>query len=177
MPEVGSRTTPVTLQATNGATPQPAGATLAAGTPTDVGVRLPKPGTTTGRLTVLDAQKRTLASVPWLVRPATVAPVAVGDLRTSANGRRVRFTAGAFQRGPQTRIQVVEKLVLDLVDAHGKVQRSLTFPGGARELMPAEYGYTLAASAKPDTPYAFRVRAWAPEQKQPTTKTSKLINP
>ncbi len=69
--------------------------------------------------------------------------------------------------------------MLDLVNAQGKPIRSLTFPGGARELMPAEYGYTLAATAKPSTPYAFRVRAWAPEQKtdQPTVKTSQTIKP
>ena len=33
--------------------------------------------------------------------------------------------------------------MLDLVDAKGNVRRSAHLPGGARELMPAEYAYTL----------------------------------
>ncbi len=81
------------------------------------------------------------------VHPDKVEPVNVGPLKVDRNGRRVRFTLGAFKRGPQTQIQVVEKLMLDLVNAKGNIKRTLTFPGGARELMPAEYGYTLPCLA------------------------------
>ena len=54
-------------------------------------------------------------------------------------------------------MQVAERLVLDLVDGDGRVQRSLTFPGGARELMPAEYAYTLP-DGHPRRPHVPRPR-------------------
>jgi hypothetical protein len=132
-------------------------------------VRLDKPGITSGRLEALDAAGKTVASVPWLVRPDDVEPIEVGPLRVSSGGRRVRFTLGSFERGEQTSIQVAERLILDLVDDDGNVRRTLTFPGGARELMPAEYSYTLARGR---TDLTFRVRAWAPRQDEPTTRTS-----
>ena len=65
--------------------------------------------------------------------------------------------------------------MLDLVDAKANVRRSLTVAGGARELMPAEYAYTLPAATLKELPagtYAFRARAWAPRQEDPTTKQS-----
>jgi hypothetical protein len=163
----------LTLRVTNGATVSPDKLTLTPGAPTPVSIRLPKPGTTTGRLEALDAQGRVVASVPWLVRPDTVKPIEIGALKTSNGGRRVRFTLGSFTRGPETEIQVAEKLILDLVDAKGNPIRSLTFPGGARELMPAEYAYTLPRSALPSGSYAFRARAWAPRQDRPTTRESR----
>ena len=81
----------------------------------------------------------------------------------------MRFTLGSFKRGEQTSIQVAERLILDLVDADGNIRRQLTFPGGARELMPAEYAYTLPRGSLPAGRYAFRVRAWAPRQEEPTS--------
>lgn len=161
--------TQVTLRATTGATAAPATATLVPGTPTTVNVRLPKPGTTTGRLEAL-ANNKVVASVPWLVRPDTVEPIEVGELKIDRDGRRVRFTLGAFKRGAQTQVQVAEKLILDLVDGGGNVKRTLTFPGGARELMPAEYAYTLPAGTRDGL--TFRVRAWAPNQAEPTIRTA-----
>ena len=135
-------------------------------------MRLDKPGITSGRLEALDAAGKTVASVPWLVRPDEVEPIEVGPLRVSSGGRRVRFTLGSFKRGERTAIQVAERLILDLVDADGRVLRNLTFPGGARELMPAEYAYTLPRASLPDGDFKFRVRAWAPRQGEPTTRTS-----
>ena len=35
--------------------------------------------------------------------------------------------------------------------------------------MPAEYAYTLPRGSLPDGDFAFRVRAWAPRQDEPTT--------
>ena len=65
--------------------------------------------------------------------------------------------------------------MLDLVDAQGTVRRSLTVKGGARDLMPAEYAYAIPRTSLPDGSYAFRVRAWAPRQKDPTVQRSALI--
>jgi hypothetical protein len=135
-----------------------------------VRVRLNRPGITTGRLEVLSANT-VVASVPWLVRPDEVEPIAVGELKIDRGGRRVRFTLGAFKRGEQTQVQVAEKLILDLVDSRNRPQRALTFAGGARELMPAEYAYTLPAGTRRGL--TFRVRAWAPNQTQPTVRTGR----
>jgi hypothetical protein len=171
--------TDLKLRATNGATVAPATLTARPGTPAAVTIRLPRGGTALGRLEALDPKGAIVASVPWLVRPDTVTPVALGPLRI-ANGREVRFTLGAFKRGPPTSIQVGERLILDLIDAKGAVRRSLTVPGGARELMPAEYAYTLPPAtlkALPKGDYAFRARAWAPRQQSPTTRTSKTFRP
>jgi hypothetical protein len=112
--------------------------------------------------------------VPWLVRPDTVDPVAVGALEVTGR-RRVRFTLGSFKRGARTEIQVAEKLILDLVDRDGKILRRLTVKGGARDLMPAEYEYAISPASVPSGTYAFRVRAWAPRQKDPTVRKSELI--
>jgi hypothetical protein len=165
----------LTLRATSGATASPASLTVRPGTPSTVSVRLPQGGTTFGRLESLAAGK-VVASTPFLVRPDTVKPVAVGALKVSG-GRRVRFTLGSFKRGEKTEIQVAERLILDLVDAKGNVRRSLTVKGGARELMPAEYAYALPRASLPDSSYAFRVRAWAPGQEQPTVRRSATLRP
>jgi hypothetical protein len=138
-----------------------------------VNVRLARPSTVFGRLEVRQGT-HVAASVPWLVRPDTVEPVTVGALKVTG-GRRVRFTLGSFKRGPKTEIQVAERLVLDLVDAQGNVRRSLTVKGGARDLMPAEYAYAIPRAGLPTGSYAFRVRAWAPRQKDPTVQRSALI--
>jgi hypothetical protein len=164
-----------TFHASSGGTAQPASASLVAGTPTMVSIRLAKPNTVFGRLEVRQGNA-IAASVPWLVRPDTVQPVTVGALKVTG-GRRVRFTLGSFKRGARTEIQVAEKLVLDLVDAKGNIRRSLTVRGGARDLMPAEYAYAIPRSSLPAGSYAFRVRAWAPRQEDPTVQRSALIRP
>jgi hypothetical protein len=167
-----TNTTPVTLRATGGAAATPSTLTLTPGTPAEVTVRLPKPGTTIGRLEAVTGNT-VVASVPWLIHPDDVEPIAIGDLKIDRDGRRVRFTVGRFERGAQTEVQVAERLILDLVDRGGKVQRTLTFAGGARELMPAEYAYTLPAGTRDGL--TFRVRAWAPNQPadEPTVKTAR----
>jgi len=166
-------TAQVTLRATDGATARPQTLTVRPGTPAAVSVRLPEGGTALGRLEALQGGK-VVASTPWLIRPDTVEPVAVGALKVTG-GRRVRFTLGSFKRGTGTAIQVAERLVLDLVDGGGKVRRKLTASDGARELMPAEYAYTIPRGALPDGSYAFRVRAWAPRQEEPTVRRSAMI--
>ncbi len=162
----------VALHATGGATVSPPTLALTPGVPADVTIRLPRAGTAYGVLTAT-AGAQTLASVPWLVRPPEVAPVAIGPLRVS--GRRVRFTVGEFTRGDPlgsgATIGLAERLILDVVG--GGETRELTVPGGARDLMPAEYAYTLPAGALPPGSYRFRVRAWAPRQQTPTVRESR----
>ena len=88
-------------------------------------------------------------------RGAAPAPaVPLGPLRlTRREGKvtGVRFTLGAFDRGDPlaggTRLEAAARLELSLVDADGAVRRRLTPPGGARDLLPAEYAYTLPAKA------------------------------
>jgi hypothetical protein len=91
----------------------------------------------------------------------------------------VRFTVGAFERGPPTKIVSADRLELELLKAK-EVVRRLTPPGGARELLPAEYGYTLERSVlsnlQPGT-YRFRATARAPRQRQATTVLSEPFEP
>jgi hypothetical protein len=72
----------------------------------------------------------------------------------------VRFTAGSLTRGSQgTSVIPVGNLVLTLT---GPGRRELTPPGGARDLLPGEYAYTLTPEIKSALPagrYRFAVRA------------------
>ena len=72
-----------------------ADALLTPGTPAPVTVRLDKPGITSGRLEALDPAGKTVASVPWLVRPDEVEPIAVGSaadqLRRAPGPLHARF--------------------------------------------------------------------------------------
>ena len=43
--------------------------------------------------------------------------------------------------------------------------------------MPAEYAYTLPRGSLPDGRYAFRARAWAPRQEEPTERRSPTFRP
>jgi hypothetical protein len=90
----------------------------------------------------------------------------------------VRFTVGAFDRGDPrrngARLAVAERLELALTRGERAV-RTLTPPGGARELLPGEYAYTLPAGtlrALPRGTYSFRARAHAPGQTAPTEQRS-----
>jgi hypothetical protein len=152
--------------------------TLTPGAPAEVSVRTPTQGA--GRLVALDSRNRTVASVPYLIRPQSPPAVPLGRLGLTAAGRGVRFTLGSFSRGDPlgdgSRIRFADKLELDLVNAQGETVRTLTVPGGATELMPAEYGYTLPKAdfdALPTGRYAYRARAWAPNRNQPVTGRSK----
>jgi hypothetical protein len=68
----------------------------------------------------------------------------------SSHGRTdgVRFTAGSLtERGGVRSVEPLGNLRLQLVDAQGKVARELTPPGGAPDLLPGEYAYTLTKGA------------------------------
>ena len=43
--------------------------------------------------------------------------------------------------------------------------------------MPAEYSFTVARGSLPSGRYAFRARAWAPRQEEPTERRSAYFNP
>jgi hypothetical protein len=167
----------LTLSATGNAQVSPPTLALTPGAPADVTVRTPTQGA--GRLTATDAQHRTLASIPYFVHPQDPPNVPLGALRLTKNGRGVRFTLGTFQRGDPlttgTTVRFAETLVLAVINDQGETVRTLTVPGGAKELMPAEYGYTLPQAdfkALPAGRYAYRAQAWAPNRKKPVTKRS-----
>jgi hypothetical protein len=91
----------------------------------------------------------------------------------------VRFTLGAFDRGDPlaggSTIEPASGLELELVDRQGAVRQTLTPPGGARDLLPAEYAYRLPAKALAGlTPggYRFRATARAPRRPQPRARRS-----
>ncbi len=170
--------TSLTLRGTGGAQISPPDLSLTPGAPANVSIRTPTQGA--GRLTAVDGRGRTVASVPFLVRPQNAPDVPLGPLRTTAGGRGVRFTLGAFSRGDPlttgTAIRFAERLVLEVVNDQGETVRTLTVPGGAKELMPAEYGYTLPRAdfdALPAGRYAYRAQAWAPNRNAPVTRRSR----
>jgi hypothetical protein len=72
----------------------------------------------------------------------------------------VRFTAGSIQRGDKgTSVVPVGNLILTL---SGPTERELTPPGGARDLLPGEYAYTLTDEIKSQLAkgrYGFVLRA------------------
>ena len=61
----------------------------------------------------------------------------------------VRFSAGAVTNTDAARsAEPLGNLQLELVDEKGKVVRELTPPGGAENLLPGEYAYTLTKAAR-----------------------------
>ena len=110
-------------------------------------------GLAAGRLVVRAQDGAPLLVHPFAAATEPPAPPPLGTPRLERTGGRVRgvrFTLGAFERGDPlgagTRVALCERLALTLVDAgSGRVVRRLTPPGGARELLPAEYEYTLPA--------------------------------
>jgi hypothetical protein len=92
-------------------------------------------------------------------------PARLGPLALAGTGG-VRFTAGAVaERGGARDVQPLGKLELRLVDASGRAVRELTPPGGATDLLPAEYAYTLTRSARSGLPrgrYRFLARGRGP---------------
>jgi Subtilase family len=72
----------------------------------------------------------------------------------------VRFTAGSIERGDKgTSVIPVGNLILTL---SGPTHRELTPPGGARDLLPGEYAYTLTDEIKAQLDpgrYRFELRA------------------
>jgi hypothetical protein len=113
-------------------------------------------------------------------------PPPLGELTLDRRGGRVRgvrFTLGAFERGDPltggTRVTLTERLALTLIDADdGRVVRRLTPPRGARELLPAEYAYTLPAGTLRELGsgrYAFRAVARSPRGGKPATARSEAF--
>jgi hypothetical protein len=99
-----------------------------------------------GRLTA-KAQDGRFIAVPLLV-PLTLARAPhVGHLTTVTQAGEVtgvRFALGSVRRGRAgIEIEPVESLRLVLVDAEGREARELTPPGGAPDLLPGDYSYTL----------------------------------
>jgi hypothetical protein len=79
-------------------------------------------------------------------------PAPLEELRvTERDGKTtgVRFTAGAVRRVEGgLEVQPLGDLTLDIVDSDGEVVRGLTPQGGARNLLPGEYAYTLTKEAR-----------------------------
>ncbi|MDQ3934694.1 MAG: hypothetical protein M3340_08710, partial [Actinomycetota bacterium] len=106
-------------------------------------------------------------AVPLLV-PLTAPPAPkLGKLTAVAQGGEVsgvRFALGGVDRGKQgIRVEPVGSLRLTLIDARGKEARELTPPGGAPDLLPGDYSYTLPGDSdlKPGD-YRFRAIATGP---------------
>ncbi len=139
----------------------------------ELGIRSAGPGgLATGRL-VARAQDGTTLSHPFAQLVGKPATPRLGRLVLQRDDDRrvtgVRFALGAFDRGDPlttgTRIALTERLALTLTTTQGRVVRRLTPPGGARELLPGEYAYTLPADtleALEETRYAFRAVAGSP---------------
>jgi len=117
-------------------------------------------------------------------RRACPAATRVGALRLrrTTRGRAVdgvRLVLGRVRPGfpglRPIRVEPVGRLELTLLDASGAVARVLTPPGGARDLLPGEYSYTLPPSALSELApgaYAFRARATPPAGGRATVRTS-----
>jgi hypothetical protein len=110
-------------------------------------------------------------------------PPPLGPLTLARDGDQVtgvRFPLGAFERGDPlaagTSIELTERLSLTLVNAETEaLVKRLTPPGGARELLPAEYAFTLPRDTLRDLDegrYAFRAVARSPRGGEPATAES-----
>jgi hypothetical protein len=106
-------------------------------------------------------------------------PVTLSELSVVQAGGKVsgvRFTAGALARhGDAVEVQPLGDLTLEIIDSHGSVARELTPPGGARDLLPGEYAYTLTKQAKAKLgkgPYRFIATAHGSVEAPPTVRTS-----
>jgi hypothetical protein len=140
-------------------------------------------GLASGRLVARPEDGSAVLAHPFAIATSPPEPPPLGPLALQRDGGRVtgvRFPLGAFERGDPlqggTRIELTERLSLTLVRAGGdKVVRRLTPPGGARELLPAEYAYTLPRNTLKDLRkgrYAFRAVARSPRGGEPANATS-----
>jgi len=145
-------------------------------------------GLAAGRLVARAEGGATVLAHAFAIPTGRPAPPPLGELTLERRGDRVRgvrFTLGAFERGDPlaagSRVVLTERLALTLVDtASGAVVRRLTPPRGARELLPAEYAYTLPAGVLGDLGpgrYAFRAVARSPRGGPPATARSEPFRP
>jgi hypothetical protein len=142
-------------------------------------------GAATGRLEARSGAQTVLVH-PVAAVTADPAPPPLGPLELRRRGGRVtgvRFPLGAFDLGDPlttgTRLELIARLDLALLGPGGTVAR-LTPRAGARELLPAEYGYTLpraTARALAKGPHRFRARARAPLGGAPAEATSEPFRP
>jgi hypothetical protein len=102
-------------------------------------------------------------AVPYQVVDAAPPAPPLGTPQVIIRGGKpdgVRFTAGSIARGDKgTSVVPVGNLVLTL---NGPTERELTPPGGARDLLPGEYAYTLTDEIKSQLSkgrYHFELRA------------------
>jgi hypothetical protein len=140
-------------------------------------------GLAAGRLVVRAQGGSPVLSHPFAIATQPPEPPPLGPLTLTREQDRVtgvRFPLGAFERGDPlgdgTAIQLTQRLSLTLVDAEDeRVVRRLTPPGGARELLPAEYAFTLPRDTLRELgrgSYAFRAVARSPRGGEPATATS-----
>lgn len=123
-------------------------------------------GFASGRLTARAASGEQV-TVPLLVPLGTPPPPRLGRLVTIQREGRVagvRFSLGAVRRdAPAVAVEPIGSLRLAIVDPQGKVARELTPPGGAPDLLPGEYSYTLPGDTELDPgEYRFQVTARGP---------------
>jgi hypothetical protein len=123
-----------------------------------------KAGFVTGSITATKAGARPVRAVVGLpVGPPP--PAKLGPL-TLVGKTGVRFTAGALtESGGLRTVEPLGVLRLELTNDKGKVVRELTPPGGARDLLPGEYAYTLTKAARKALTkgtYSFTARAKGP---------------
>jgi hypothetical protein len=143
-------------------------------------------GLASGRLVARVEGGSVVLSHPFGIVPAPPEPPPLGPLTLTREEDRVtgvRFALGAFERGDPlaagTAIRLTQGLALTLVDAQtDRVVRRLTPPGGARELLPAEYAFTLPRATLGELRrgrYAFRAVARSPRGGQPATARSEAF--
>jgi hypothetical protein len=102
-------------------------------------------------------------AIPYTIVSGKPPAPPLGSPRVIVRGGKpdgVRFTAGSIDRGDKgTSVVPVGNLVLTL---SGPTKRELTPPGGARDLLPGEYAYTLTDEIKSGLAkgrYRFELRA------------------
>jgi hypothetical protein len=106
-------------------------------------------------------------------------PAPVSELTLIERGGEttgVRFSAGAVRpAGTAREVQPLGDLTLRVLGQGGEVVRDLTPQGGARDVLPGEYAYTLtkeAMDALKAGPFRFRATAHGPAGGPATVRTS-----
>jgi hypothetical protein len=130
-------------------------------------------GYATGTLTIGSASAR-LALAIGPPPPAPLSPLRLVARAGHTHG--VRFTAGAATpAGGALAVQPLGDLSLAILTPGGSVVRQLTPVGGARDVLPGEYAYTLTTAtmrALRKGPYRFRATAHGPAGGPPVVRTS-----